>query len=251
MHFAMGAINRIDFEEGIIPSKDHTMRFEDLSWLDIEKYLEIDNRLILVLGACEQHGYLSLLTDVKIPLALADAASQKSGVLIAPVVNYGISPYFLDYPGSFSLRVTTLLDIVEDVIGSAYHQGFRRLLFLNGHGGNDPARSRLYELANELSELQVNWYSWWQAHSVEAVAMSHGLRSFHAAWIEAFPFARVGDLPSGEKIQPRIPGLVNARQARQLYQNGVFGGPYQVDDAILSEIFNAALEDILQLLKFE
>ena len=81
--------------------------------------------------------------------------------------------------------------------------------------------------------------------------MNHGLRSFHAAWIEAFPFTRVGDLPDGEKIQPRIPGLVNARLARELYQDGVFGGPYQVDDAIMSEVFTAALEDILQLLKFE
>jgi creatinine amidohydrolase len=227
------------------------MRFEDLSWFDVEKYLLNENRLILVLGACEQHGYLSLLADSKIPLALADAASQKTGILIAPVVNYGISPYFMNYPGSFSLRATTLLDLVEDLIRCAYHQGFQRILILNGHGGNDPARARLYEVANTLPQLQLAWYSWWQAHSVEAVAIKHGLRSYHAAWIEAFPFTRVGDLPDGEKIPPRIPGLVNAKQARELYQDGVFGGPYQVDDAILSEVFTAALEDILQLLKFE
>jgi creatinine amidohydrolase len=227
------------------------MRFEDCSWFDVEKYLQNENRLILVLGACEQHGYLSLLTDSKIPLALADAASQKTGVLVAPVVNYGISPYFMDYPGSFSLRATTLLDLVEDLTRSAYHQGFRRLLFLNGHGGNDPSRARLYEVANTLPELQLGWYAWWQAHSVEVVAMNHGLRSYHAAWIEAFPFTRVGDLPNGEKIPPRIPGLVNAKMARQLYQDGVFGGPYQVNDAIMSEVFQAALEDVLQLLKFE
>jgi len=227
------------------------MRFEDLAWFDVEKYLEKDNRLIIVLGACEQHGYLSLLTDSKIPLALADAASQETGVLIAPVVNYGISPYFLDYPGSFSLRATTLLDLVEDLVRSAYHQGFRRVLFLNGHGGNDPVRARLYEVANSMDELQLGWYSWWMAHSVEIVAMNHGLRSFHAAWIEAFSFTRVGDLPEGEKTPARIPGLVNAKLARQLYQDGVFGGPYQVDEAILSEVFTAALEDILQLLKFE
>jgi creatinine amidohydrolase len=227
------------------------MRFEDLSWSDVENYLQQDNRLIIVLGACEQHGYLSLLTDSKIPQALADTASQKTGILIAPVVNYGVSPYFLDYPGSFSLRVTTLLDIVEDLVRSAYHQGFRRILVLNGHGGNDPARARLYEIANTLPELQVAWYAWWQAHSVESVAMSHGLRSFHAAWIEAFPFTRLGELPQGEKTPPIIPGLVNSRQARELYQDGVFGGPYQMDDGILSEVFNAALEDILQLLKFE
>ena len=227
------------------------MRFEDLSWLDVEKYLKSENRLIMVFGACEQHGYLSLLTDSKIPLALADAASQKTGVLIAPIVNYGISPYFMDYPGSFSLRATTFLDLVEDLIRSAYHQGFRRTLVLNGHGGNDPARARLYEVANTLSLLQLSWYSWWQAHSVESIAMKHVLLSFHAAWIEAFPFTRVGELPEGEKIPPRIPGLVNSRIARELYQDGVFGGPYQVDEAILSEIFNAALEGILYLLQFE
>ncbi len=227
------------------------MRFEDLAWFDIEKYLQKDNRLIIVLGACEQHGYLSLLTDSKIPLALADAASQETGVVIAPVVNYGISPYFLDYPGSFSLRASTMLDLVEDLIRSAYHQGFRRILCLNGHGGNDPVRARLYEIANTLPELQIGWYSWWLARSVESVAMNHSLRSFHAAWIEAFPFTRVGALPEGEKIPPRIPGLINARLARELYQDGVFGGPYQVDDTILSEVFTAALKDILQLLKFE
>lgn len=227
------------------------MRFEDLSWFDVEKYLKEENRLLLVLGACEQHGYLSLLTDTKIPLALADAASQHTGVLVAPVLNFGISPYFTEYPGTLSLRVSTYLDLVEDLISSAYQHGFRRVLFLNGHGGNDATRARLYEVANTLPDLQLGWYAWWQSHSVEEVAIKYGLRSYHAAWIEAFPFTRVGELPKGEKVPPRVPGMVNASKARELYQDGVFGGPYQVEDAIMSEIFNAALEDILQLLRFE
>jgi creatinine amidohydrolase len=227
------------------------MRFEDLSWFDVEKYLQNDNRLIIVLGACEQHGYLSLLTDVKIPLALADAASQKLGVLVAPVVNYGISPYFMDYPGTLSLRASTFLDIVEDLVRSAHHHGFHRILILNGHGGNDPARARLYEVVNTRTELKLAWYSWWQSRSVETVAVNHGLRSYHAAWIEAFQFTRVGDLPDGEKIPPHIPGIVNATVSRELYQDGVFGGPYQVADTIMEKIFSAALDDVLQLLKFE
>jgi len=227
------------------------MRFEDLSWFDVEMYLKNDNRLILVLGACEQHGYLSLLTDSKIPMALADAATQNTGVLVAPVVNFGISPYFMQYPGTLSLRASTFLDLVEDLVRSAHHHGFLRFLILNGHGGNDPARARLYEVANTLPLLQLAWYSWWQSRSVETVAMNHGLRSYHASWIEAFQFTRVGDLPEGEKIPPRIPGLVNAKVSRELYQDGVFGGPYQVADTIMAEVFAVALEDILQLLKFE
>ena len=52
------------------------MQFEERNWMQVEEYLKNDDRVILVLGACEQHGYLSLMTDVKIPMALAEAASQ-------------------------------------------------------------------------------------------------------------------------------------------------------------------------------
>ncbi len=176
---------------------------------------------------------------------------KKTGVLVAPPVNFGVSPYFLDYPGTLSLRVTTLLDLVEDILRSAYRHGFRRFLVLNGHGGNDPVRSRLYELANQLSGVRLAWYAWWQAHSVESVAMRHSLKSFHAGWIEAFPFTRVSELPKGEKTPPHISGLLSAQESRQAYGDGVFGGPYQVDEAIMQEIFDTALADIEGLLNFD
>jgi len=227
------------------------MRFEEINWFDVEKYLETEDRLLLVLGACEQHGYLSLQTDVRIPLALADAASQQTGVLVAPSLNFGASPYFLAYPGTISLSLSTVLDVVEDVVRSVYRSGFRRLLFLNGHGGNDPVRGRLYELASELPGLRLAWYAWWSAHSVSAVAQAHGLKSYHAGWIEAFPFVRVAELPAGEKLPPRVPGLMGAEEARQVYGDGVFGGPYQADEEVMDAIWRAALEDVLQLLKFE
>jgi creatinine amidohydrolase len=227
------------------------MRLEDLNWFDIEDYLKNDDRLILILGACEQHGYLSLSTDTKIPQALADAASQQTGVLIAPPLHFGASPYFLAYPGTISLQITTLLDVVEDTVRSVYHQGFRRLLILNGHGGNDPVRARLTEIIDELPGLQIAWYAWWIAANVTDVAAKHGLKSYHAAWIEAFPFTRVGELPSGEKQPPKTPGLLGAEGTRAKYGDGVFGGPYSVDQAILDEIFDTALQDILTLLKFK
>lgn len=227
------------------------MRIEECNWMDVESYLEQEDRLILVLGACEQHAYLSLLTDVKIPQALADAASQVSGVIVAPALNFGCSPYFLAYPGTFSLRVSTLLDLVEDLVRSAFRQGFRRILILNGHGGNDPARARLYELATELPGLRLAWYAWWQAHSVQALAEKHALKPAHANWLEAFPFTKVAELPQDDKIPPRIPGLMGADQARRVYGNGSFGGPFQADLAIMDEIFQAALADVIGLLQFE
>jgi creatinine amidohydrolase len=227
------------------------MRMENVNWFDVQNYLKQDDRLILILGSCEQHGYLSLLADTKIPTALADAASQQSGVMIAPPVNFGASPYFLSYPGTFSLRLATLLDLVEDLVRSAHDHGFKRLLFLNGHGGNDPVRGRLYELANLLPALQIRWYAWWQSHSVEAVAIKHNLKIYHGGWAEAFPFTRVGEVPDGDKIPPAVPGLLSSQQARQVYGDGVFGGAYSAAENIMNELFNASLQDVLHMLRFE
>jgi creatinine amidohydrolase len=228
------------------------MRIEDLNWMDVENYLKHDDRLILVIGACEQHGYLSLLTDIRIPLALADAASQQTSVLVAPPLNFGASPYFLDYPGTLSLRLSTLMDVVEDILRSAYRQGFRRILVLNGHGGNNGLKIRLGELANELEGLKVQWYAWWLSHSVEQVALRHDIKPDHANWLEAFPFTIVSDLPAGGKVPPRVPSdIMDAHTARLVYGDGSFGGPYRVADEIMQELFAACLADVLQLLKFD
>jgi creatinine amidohydrolase len=227
------------------------MRLEDMNWFDVESYLKQDDRLMLVLGACEQHGYLSLLTDVKIPLALADAASKETGVLIAPALNFGVSPYHLGYPGTISLRVTTLLEIVEDMVQSMFGHGFRRILVLNGHEGNESARGRLYELANRLPELRLAWYAWWHSNSVETIAQKHDLRLSHAGWAEAFPFTKVSELPQGSKTPAHIAGLLSADESRQKYGDGVFGGQYHVDDGITQEIFMAAYQDVVQMLRFE
>ena len=229
------------------------MRLEDLNWMDVERYLEQDDRLILILGACEQHGYLSLLTDIKIPLALADSASnQTGGVLVAPPLNFGISPYFLDYPGTLSFGVETMISAVEDIVRSAHRQGFRRFLLLNGHGGNTPVRHHLNGVNNDLPDMQVRWYDWWSSHSVEVVAQKHNIKPNHANWLEAFSFTVVGELPEGNKIPPKVSSaIMDAKTAREVYGDGSFGGPYRVDDEIMQEVLQAALEDVLLLLKFD
>jgi len=227
------------------------MRLEDLNWMDVEEYLKHDDRLIIVVGACEQHGFLSLLSDVKIPLALADAISTKTGVLVAPPVNFGASPYFIAYPGTLSLRLSTLMDILEDIVRSAHHQGFRRFLILNGHGGNTGSKLRLSELANELSGLKVQWYAWWLAHSLEEIAMKNGYKPTHANWLEAFPFTMVADLPREPKTPPHIPAdILDAAATREAYGDGSFGGPYQAPPELMAAIFEACQADIVHLLDF-
>lgn len=227
------------------------MRFEDLNWMDVERYLEQDDRLILILGACEQHAYLSLLTDIKIPLALADSASTRTGVLVAPPLNFGISSYFLDYPGTLSFSVETMISAVEDIVRSAFRQGFRRILLLNGHGGNMPVRQHLSGVNNDLPDLKMRWYDWWSSHSIQAVAQKHNIKPNHANWLEAFSFTIVGESPEDSKTPPQVPSaIMDAKTAREVYGDGSFGGPYRVDNGIMQELLQTALEDVLLLLEF-
>ena len=228
------------------------MHFENYNWMQIEDYLKQDDRVMLVLGACEQHGYLSLLTDVKIPMALADKAAKISGVLVAPALNFGCSPYFLDYPGTISLRLHTYLDVVEDLLRSLYEAGFRRVLILNGHGGNTPVKTHLVELVNQLPDLQLRWYAWWTTDTVAEIAHKFDLDAEHGNWLEAFDFTTVVDLPEHVKPKPVTGGEILGKVAvKQTYGDGTFGGPYQAPGAIMEEMFSACLTDVLELLKFD
>jgi creatinine amidohydrolase len=227
------------------------MRFSELNWMDVEEYLKREDRIILVLGACEQHGYLSLQTDTKIPLALADAASMKTNLIIAPEITVGVSPYFLSYPGTISIRSETYIQLIGDILGSLYQAGFRRILILNGHSGNNIVYTRLVEMANSLHGLKISWYSWWESNGVQALAQKYQLKPEHGSWMEAFSFTRVTDLPDGEKPGVSYTGVLNAEETREKYGDGVFGGKYQVDDTIMQELFDNCLLDVLNLLNFE
>ncbi|MDD1650765.1 MAG: creatininase family protein, partial [Methylococcaceae bacterium] len=150
-----------------------------------------------------------------------------------------------------SLRVTTLIAAVEDLVRSAYGAGFRRILILNGHGGNSPARTQLAEIAGSMPGIQLRWYDWWMSHSVEQVAERHSIKPTHANWLEAFPFTIVGDMPAQPKVPPSVPGIMDAKTARSVYGDGSFGGPYLASDDVMHELYAAVLADVLQLLKFE
>ncbi|MFN2145897.1 MAG: creatininase family protein [Anaerolineales bacterium] len=225
------------------------MDYKSLNWMQIESYLAEDDRIMLVLGAVEQHGYLSLMTDVLIPQKLAEAASQQTGVLAAPAEPFGSSPYFLAYPGTISLQMSTLMAVLEDMIRSLHRQGFRRFLVLNGHGGNRGAKAVLDELANQLAGFSGMWYDWWLSPVVGEVAGKHGLVQSHANWLEAFEETIVTDLPEGEKPFPGRAGSWPAEQVRRFYGDGSFGGHYQAPSEVMDELFNACLGEVVGLLE--
>ena len=227
------------------------MNFEDMNWMQVEDYLKTDDRVMIILGACEQHSYLSLQTDTQIPQAISDAASNRTGVLIAPPLTMGVSPYFLDFPGSISLRTETFMAVVEDIVTSLYHQGFRRFTFVNGHGGNACVKYRLIELANQFPEMRAIWYQWWTSEALLTWASDHDLAPFHASWMENFHFTRVGaSMPKGKKEPVQLNMLDSAVENRAKLGDGSFGGDYQISDELMQEVLDLCVNDLVELLNF-
>ena len=83
---------------------------------------------------------------------------------------------------------------------------------------------------------------------MEAICQKYELKPAHANWLESFPFTIVTELPAEEKLPPQVPGLVGAFEAKQIFGDGSFGGPYKIDDSILQEIFNACVADVVHIL---
>ena len=121
------------------------MRVYDNNWMQLRDHLVTDDRIVLPLGSVEQHGYLSLGTDAILAERVAVEAAKPLGIPVLPALPYGMTPYFVSYTGSVSLRMSTYIAVVEDILDCLYLQGFRRIALVNGHGGNSPVTGLLRE----------------------------------------------------------------------------------------------------------
>jgi creatinine amidohydrolase len=225
------------------------MLLEDLNWMDVEEYLKHDDRIILVTGSCEQHGYLSLLADVRQPMAIATAAAERESVLVAPPLNFGVSSYFAAYPGTLSLSVETFNRVVCEIVSELNRQGLRRVLVLNGHGGNSGMEAALRELINKLPELRLLIHNWWKGPAAVQFYAENKLAPAHANWSENFSFTRVTDVPEGDKPATGATPYLPAAEVRARLGDGSFGGPYQASDEIMQALFEAAVAEVAQLLQ--
>ncbi|CAM4119155.1 creatininase family protein [Deinococcus marmoris] len=226
---------------------------EQMNWMQVEQYLKTDDRCILPLGSTEQHAYLSLCVDNILPWKLAHDAVGDSGVPVFPVLPYGITPYFRAYPGSINIRVQTYLAVVRDILDDLHEQGFRRILIVNGHGGNTPAQGFAAEWMADHPGTQVKFHNWWNAPGVWAQVQATDANASHASWMENFPWTRLEGvtMPDVEKtgIDLNHMRLLDPKGLREYLAEGNFGGRFQRPDGDMHAIWDVAVAETRALLE--
>lgn len=127
---------------------------QELTWEDIRDYLQTNDIVIIPAGSTEEHGPAGPLgVDAYAAIALAEDAAKKTGVVVTPPIWFGDSSHHTGFPGTISLRPSTLIEIIRDVSKSLAKHGFKKILIINGHKmSNLPA---LVTAAKEMHEYEL------------------------------------------------------------------------------------------------
>jgi creatinine amidohydrolase len=223
------------------------MRIAQMNWMQVEQRVALDDRCVLPIGSVEQHAYLSLAVDMILAEKVAVDAAEPLGVPVYPALPYGITPYFGDFPGTVSLRVSTYLALVEDLLDSLRRSGFRRIVVVNGHGGNAPALGLIKEWQVRHGDTRVKFHEWWKAPRTWAKTLAIDPEASHASWMENFPWTRLPGvaMPAGSKppVDMARLALANAAEVRSLIGDGNYHGRYQRSDEETMALWAVAVEE--------
>ena len=136
------------------------MKIEDLTWKELEEQIKNNPIFILPIGSIEQHGSHSTLgTDYVIPKYLCEQIENIENVISLPAIPYGVCPYHKGFPGSFDIGYNTLFNIIYKIIETIKNDGAKKLIIINGHGGNTAA---IEDAGTILSEnMNIIVIDWW------------------------------------------------------------------------------------------
>jgi creatinine amidohydrolase len=139
-------------------------RYDELTWPEVAEALARQPVIILPFGTVEDHGrHLAINTDNVILEGIVHEAARRAphDMLVLPTVPYGLDEHHMDFPGTISIKINTLIDFVSDVAISVARHGFTHILVVNGHGSNAPiadivARKTVIETGAVCASMSPN-----------------------------------------------------------------------------------------------
>lgn len=222
------------------------MQLHLCTWPQVEAYLARSRGIIFPIGSTEQHGPNGLIgTDAICAEVVAKGVSKAADALVGPTINVGMALHHLAFPGSVSLRPSTLIALIQDYVKPLARSGFERFYFINGHGGNiaslKAAFSETYAAILDANlpnagKIRCKVANWYQGQGVKALADqlygdqegSHATPSEVAltqfVYPEAFPdLTDEGSQPLSPTVAPAGRSIYNWQDFRQFYPDGRMG----------------------------
>jgi creatinine amidohydrolase len=239
------------------------------TWPEVETYLSHSQGIILPIGSTEQHGPTGLIgTDAICAEQIAQGVGEATQALVGPTINVGMALHHTAFPGSMSLRPSTLILVIRDYITSLAKAGFTQFFFINGHGGNmatlKAAFAETYAVLSDLNlpnaaRVQCRLANWFMCHSVYTLAKqlygnqegSHATPSEVALTQYAYPDA-IKQAPLSPEVASGHP-IYGAIDFRRHYPDGRMGSNpalatpehgQQFYEAAVKELANQYLEFI-------
>ena len=173
------------------------MELHKSTWQEVEAYLESATGIIVPIGSTEQHGPTGLIgTDAITAEVISLRIGELTGALVGPTISIGMAEHHMAFPGSMTMRPSTLTSMICDYVHSLVRHGFDRFMFVNGHGGNiATVNSAFYEAyatapprsggnaGAERAEFRCKLVNWFTNRKVSALCdeLYHGRDGAHAA----------------------------------------------------------------------
>lgn len=236
----------------------------EMTYPEVEEALKTVKMAIIPVGAHEQHGpHMLESCDAVLAEKMANKLAERlfPNVIVAPTVNMGVSHHHLNFAGTISLRSSTLISILKDMIESLKHHGISQFLLLNAHGGN---QSTLSVASLELSrELDVKVYYAKTTASAKTISQyvksplyGHSCeREVSEALYLAPHLVKINRLEKGD-IQPGIwkelrpnKAVQGPYQYEEMTANGCIGDATQASEEIGRKIVEEALNNVETTIK--
>ncbi len=224
---------------------------EEMSWTEFEELRKKVDTVLIPTGSVEVEGpHLPLAVDSIVALEVARRVAEGvEGVVVGPLVNVTYSDWHMGFPGTLTLSLPTLIQVLREICGSLTEHGFKRIFFVNSHVGNDAAiwsignemvrksqgrvgMIRIWslstEVAKDISELKEKQFlhageimtSVVMAIRPDLVDMKRAKKEYLKPKINSFTQV----LSSKVKFQDRIVGLYH--RSNEVTQSGVMGDPF-------------------------
>ncbi|MEM6254938.1 MAG: creatininase family protein [Cyanobacteria bacterium P01_D01_bin.156] len=216
------------------------MKLQLCTWPEVEAYLLRSQGIIFPIGSTEQHGPTGLIgTDAICAEAIAVGVGEQIDALVGPTINVGMALHHTAFPGSMSLRPSTLIALIQDYIKPLARNGFNRFYFINGHGGNmatlKAAFSETYATLADLNvpgaaQVRCHLANWFMCRSVYTLAKelygdqegSHATPSEVALTQYMYP-KHIKSAQLDPQVAPSGRRIYGATDFRNFYQDGRMG----------------------------